>query len=68
VRSTHVHDNAKDRDSHLVPGQGSIDWKEAMELLRSAPNTPPLLLEIEHDEKANPLEKIGEAFEKLEKN
>ena len=67
VRSTHVHDNSKDRDSHLWPGQGSIDWKEAMELLRSAPNTPPLLLEIESDEKVNPVDKMGEAFEKLEK-
>jgi sugar phosphate isomerase/epimerase len=66
VRSTHVHDNAKDKDSHLWPGQGSINWKEAMELLRSAPNTPPLLLEIEHDDKVNPLEKIGPAFDKLE--
>ena len=37
-----------------------------MELLRSAPHTPPLLLEIEGDEKINPLEKMGEAFEKLE--
>jgi sugar phosphate isomerase/epimerase len=68
VRSTHVHDNAKDRDTHLVPGEGSINWKEAMELLRSAPHTPPLLLEIESDEKANPLDRIGEAFEKLEEN
>ncbi len=67
VRSTHVHDNAKDRDSHLWPGQGSINWKEAMELLRSAPNTPPLLLEIESDEKVNPVEKMAETFEKLEK-
>jgi sugar phosphate isomerase/epimerase len=66
VRSTHVHDNAKDKDSHLWPGQGSINWREAMELLRSAPNTPPLLLEIEHDDKVNPLEKIGLAFDKLE--
>jgi len=63
-----VHDNAKDRDSHLVPGQGSINWEEAIDLLRSAPNTPPLLLEIESDEKVNPLDKIGEAFEKLEKH
>jgi sugar phosphate isomerase/epimerase len=67
VRSTHVHDNAKDRDAHLWPGQGSINWKEAMDLLRSAPNTPPLLLEIESDEKVNPLDKMGDVFEKLEK-
>jgi sugar phosphate isomerase/epimerase len=66
VCSTHVHDNAKVQDSHLWPGQGTIDWREAMELLRSAPQTPPLLLELEHDEKVNPLEKFGAAFEKLE--
>src|SRR6202048_3039363 len=55
IRSTHVHDNAKDKDSHLWPGQGTIDWKEAMELLRSAPQTPPLLLELAEDEKVNAL-------------
>lgn len=65
VRSTHVHDNAKDKDSHLWPGQGTIDWEEAMELLRSAPQTPPLLLELNEDEKINPLEKLSDAFGKL---
>ena len=65
IRSTHVHDNSKDRDSHLWPGNGSIDWKQTMELLRSAPHTPPLLLEIEADEKVNPVEKMKETFEKL---
>jgi len=67
IRSTHIHDNAKEKDSHLWPGQGTIDWKEAVELLRSAPQTPPLLLEIEESEKVNPLEKLGETFEKLDK-
>jgi sugar phosphate isomerase/epimerase len=66
ICSTHIHDNAKDRDSHLWPGDGSINWKEAMELVRSAPQTPPLLLEIEADEKVNPLERIGQTFDKLE--
>jgi len=37
-----------------------------MELLRSAPHTPPLLLEIEADEKVNPTEKMQEVFDKLE--
>jgi sugar phosphate isomerase/epimerase len=41
ICSTHIHDNDKMKDSHLWPGQGTIDWKEAMELLRSAPQTPP---------------------------
>jgi hypothetical protein len=37
-----------------------------MELLRSAPHTPALLLEIESDEKINPVDKMREAFDKLE--
>jgi sugar phosphate isomerase/epimerase len=66
ICSTHVHDNARDKDTHLWPGQGTINWKEAVELLRSAPQTPPLLLELNEDEKVNPLEKLQETFEKLE--
>jgi sugar phosphate isomerase/epimerase len=66
VWSTHVHDNIKVHDSHLWPGDGTIDWKEAMELLRSAPQTPALTLELEEDGKVNPLEKLRQTFEKLE--
>jgi sugar phosphate isomerase/epimerase len=66
ILSTHIHDNNRDKDTHLWPGNGTIDWKKAMELLRSAPQTPPLLLEIEGDEKVNPEEKMQEAFGKLE--
>ncbi len=65
IRSTHVHDNKHDRDSHLWPGEGSIDWKQAMELLRTAPHQPPLLLEIEGEEKISPGEKMAAAFRKL---
>jgi sugar phosphate isomerase/epimerase len=72
IRSTHVHDNKKDRDSHLWPadipaGEGGIDWSEAMQLLRSAPQVPPLLLEVEDVEGQNVSEKMAEAFAKLEK-
>jgi sugar phosphate isomerase/epimerase len=66
IRSTHLHDNAKEKDSHWWPGKGSINWTEAMQLLRGAPGTPPLLLEIETDEKVNPIEAMGEAYRKLE--
>ena len=66
ICSTHVHDNTKDKDTHLWPGEGTIDWKQAMELLRSAPQTPPCLLELGEDEKANPLEKLQRTFDKLE--
>jgi hypothetical protein len=35
-------------------------------LLRSAPQTPPVLLEVGEDEKVNALDKLGETFDKLE--
>ena len=66
ICSTHVHDNHKEKDSHLWPGQGSIDWKQTMELLRTAPQTPPLLLEIEGEEKKSPGEEVSATFRKLE--
>jgi sugar phosphate isomerase/epimerase len=68
IRSTHIHDNEKDRDSHLWPGKGNINWTEAMQLLRSAPQTPPLLLEIEGEEKVSPVDRMSETFDKLESN
>jgi len=68
IKSTHIHDNAGDKDSHLWPGKGSINWKETMDLLRSARHKPPLLLEIEGDEKVNVPEQMDAAFQKLEAN
>jgi sugar phosphate isomerase/epimerase len=72
IRSTHVHDNCGDRDAHLWPGNGKIDWKQAMDLLRQAPQLPPLLLEVEGDPDGS-LESGGklpqlmqEAYRKLE--
>ena len=68
VRSTHLHDNDKNLDNHLWPGEGNIDWKEGMELLRSAPHVPPLLLEINGDgkEAAAIHDGMGKAFRKLD--
>jgi sugar phosphate isomerase/epimerase len=66
IRSTHVHDNGRDRDSHFWPGGGTIDWKNAMELLQSAPHTPPLLMEIEGIEGQNVATEMAKAYAKLE--
>ena len=66
IRSTHIHDNKKDRDSHLWPGEGSIDWNEAMRLLRSAPLVPPLLFEIESETAGSIPERFGEVARQLE--
>ncbi|HUN89481.1 MAG TPA: sugar phosphate isomerase/epimerase family protein [Terriglobales bacterium] len=65
IRSTHIHDNKKDRDAHLWPGEGNIDWTEAIQLLRTAPHVPPVLMEIEGDDKTNIPEGMVTAFRKI---
>jgi sugar phosphate isomerase/epimerase len=66
IRSTHVHDNDKNADSHLWPGDGNINWAEAVALLRTAPLVPPLLMEINGEGKENVPEGMSAAFKRLE--
>jgi sugar phosphate isomerase/epimerase len=66
IRSTHVHDNKRDRDSHLWPGEGNIDWNQTMQSLRNAPNAPAMLLEIEAEEGVDVSKKMAEAYGMLE--
>ena len=46
IRSTHLHDNNGKDDLHQFPGQGTVDWSRAMQLLASKPEQYPLLLEL----------------------
>lgn len=66
ICSTHVHDNNRDRDSHLWPGDGNIDWNQTMQSLHSAPQAPPLLLEIEGQEGMNVSNKMAQVYKMLE--
>ena len=66
IRSTHVHDNKRERDAHLWPGAGTIDWNETMQALRAAPQMPALLMEIEGEEGADVSGKMAEAYKKLD--
>ncbi|HJT53686.1 MAG TPA: sugar phosphate isomerase/epimerase family protein [Candidatus Angelobacter sp.] len=66
IRSTHVHDNKRERDAHLWPGDGTIDWNETMQALRAAPQMPALLMEIEGEEGMDVSGKMAEAYKKLE--
>ena len=66
IRSTHVHDNAGQSDDHMWPGNGTVNWEQTMSLLRSAPQVPPLLLEIKGEGKTNIVEGMASAFRKLE--
>jgi sugar phosphate isomerase/epimerase len=66
ICSTHVHDNKRDRDAHLWPGEGTIDWNQTMTSLRAAPNQPAILLEVEGDEGVDVAKKMAENYAKLE--
>lgn len=47
VSSIHLHDNHGEKDEHLPPYDGSIDWPAAIQLLKSAPEQNlPLILEL----------------------
>jgi len=50
----------------LWPGEGNIDWKEAIELLHSAPQSPALLMEIEGIEGQDVAGKMAESYQRLE--
>jgi len=67
IRSTHLHDNHGERDEHLWIGEGTIDWDEAMGLLRTAPHMPALLLEITGESQKEISAGAAESFDRLEK-
>lgn len=47
VATTHIHDNHSEKDEHLLPYEGSIDWKAALGMLGGAPGPDlPLVFEL----------------------
>src|SRR3984893_13449828 len=53
VAGVHVHDNHGEKDEHLPPYEGTIDWPTAVKLLKTAPE-PHLPLTLELKEKSGP--------------
>jgi sugar phosphate isomerase/epimerase len=66
IRSTHIHDNKREKDTHLWPGEGTIDWDQTMQSLRSLTPEPALLMEIEGAEGTDLSAKMAEIYGKLE--
>jgi sugar phosphate isomerase/epimerase len=46
--TTHIHDNHGEKDEHLWPGDGTIDWPPVIEGLAGARHHPPAVLEIHY--------------------
>jgi sugar phosphate isomerase/epimerase len=65
----HVNDNRGDRDDHLAPGYGHINWPWVLQELRHTGFTGTLVLELasrEHETTASMLERACEARRYLE--
>jgi len=53
VASVHLHDNHGEKDEHLLPYDGSIDWENAIPILKAAPEKN-LAITLELKEKNGP--------------
>lgn len=63
----HVHDNHGEKDEHLAPYSGNIDWDAALGAIASPENSLPFVLELrEQSAQAPSLADATAAFEKLE--
>ena len=69
VVTVHLHDNNGEKDEHLLPYEGTIDWDAALGGLSGAPEAPALVLELKERSAGAPsLDQIRAAFDKLEKH
>jgi sugar phosphate isomerase/epimerase len=68
VATTHIHDNHGEKDEHLLPYEGSIDWDAALAVLATATQPLPFVLELKEQTNSAPsLDQLGAVFDKLEK-
>lgn len=68
VVTAHVHDNHGEKDEHLLPFEGTIDWSAALKLLAGAPAAPgglPMVVELTSGHPRS-LEQVVAVFERLE--
>ena len=69
VVTTHIHDNRGEKDEHLLPYEGSIDWDAVLGAFASAAQPLPLVLELKERAPGAPaFDEICAAFDKLEKH
>ncbi len=54
VESAHIHDNHGEKDEHLPPYDGTINWPAALAILKSSPAAADLPLTLELKEKSGP--------------
>jgi sugar phosphate isomerase/epimerase len=67
IVTTHIHDNHGDKDEHLLPFEGTIDWNPMLEAIASAKETIPLVFEIKAQANGGPsMDEMRAAFDRVE--
>jgi sugar phosphate isomerase/epimerase len=61
IRSAHLHDNHGERDEHLWPGDGTIDWDATYGGVQAAPLAPAGVLEIHYSLASEPEQVVERA-------
>ena len=73
IAGAHIHDNHGEKDEHLPPYEGSIDWAAAVDLLKTVPEVGanlPLMLELKEKigpEAPTPQQQLDAARRSLDK-
>ena len=67
IASTHVHDNRGEKDEHLMPFDGSVDWRQAVRDLRRGEGQFPVLFEIrDYGPQTTSLSRLAEVIDRME--
>lgn len=68
VATTHLHDNHGEKDEHLLPFEGTIDWDALLTAFSAAPEALPIVLELKEQPGGKPaLGQVQVTFDKIEK-
>jgi sugar phosphate isomerase/epimerase len=67
--TTHIHDNHGEKDEHLLPYEGTIDWDATLGLFSGAYQPLPIVLELKEQTAGGPvLDHVRATFDKIEEN
>jgi sugar phosphate isomerase/epimerase len=67
IASTHVHDNQREKDNHLFPFEGDIDWNATVHDFRRVEGQFPVLFELHDPGKETPaLDRVRQVIHRFE--
>src|SRR6202050_1146590 len=69
VATTHIHDNHGEKDNHLLPYEGTVNWDTGLAAIAGAPEPVAIVLELKGQANGGPtLDQVRATFDKLEEN